>query len=192
MSIITKRRKMNGNLYHLSYSLMIVFFTCFCTPKDFKIIDTKNVMHIYFGAVPYGIETPFDIEDPSQILGWDEYRDTLITDSVTINRFVSLVNSLKPAKEKAGLDIRIIASITTTEGIKHRLCFGYIGGTSYDGVEMEDNDELFSFLDSLIYANHDLEYWAPSFYKEAIEQGLEPVPDNWKKKRGQRQSTLKD
>lgn len=167
---------------------MIVFFACCCTPNNLPIIEPKNVMHIYLGAVPYGIETPNNIDDPFQIMLWDEYRDTLINDSITINRFVSIINSLKPAKENTGLDIRVIASITTTEGIKHRLCFGYMWGTSYDGIEMEDNEELFSFLDSLVYANHDMEYWAPPFYKELIEQGLEPVPNNWKKKRGTRAS----
>ena len=189
MRKITKR--LLKGLFLVSGSL-IVLLLIFRKTCNYININTDDVVQLYYGAINEGHESIIPITNPEELMIMDTFRDTVVLDRSVITKVVSLVNSLKPSNETDHIDARIVFSIKMKDGTKHRFALGYLFGTLYNGRIMEDNDELFSFLDSLIYANHDLEYWAPSFYKEAIEQGLEPVPDNWKKKRGQRQSTLKD
>lgn len=143
-------------------SSVIIFLLIGCTRHPYRVLDPDEVDRITFGAIAPGQETMFSIRNIGQLIQFDTYRDTTFyvrDDSSLIRRYISLLNKQVPLEGEGSIDMRIFSIVTMKDGLQHMNCYGYARGSLYDGAYMEDNEELFSFLDSLIYASHDIDYW---------------------------------
>lgn len=183
-------RKISGKLCLLNSITLLVLLLVTCCRQPYRVINPGDAKVIYFGAIEPSEITFCPIKNIADLMAYDTYRDTLVYDTVIIHKYISMLNKL-PLKKEGNIDIRFFTCITMGDGIQHIICYGYDSGILYDGAYVEDNTELLFFLDSIIYANHDMEYWAPAFFKEEVEEGAIPKPKNWNKKRGVRKELFK-
>ena len=157
---------------YLAFAIIVCLSAC--TPsRNANRIAAEDVKMIVMGSAGRGIETIADIETVWGIIVMDTFRDTLITDSVSINYFTELVNALKPSK-KANCDIRTIALIIMKDGSRHELGCGYYWGTSLDGQLMKDSKALFSFLNETVYDNHPSDFWFPEWVRSIDTSAVSP------------------
>lgn len=93
-------------------SLALLFFLSSCVHES--TIDIKNVDRVVFYAMPKGIERCASIVSFDDLKR--EARDTTITDRLFVKKFVRMANSLRPDRERAGMDMRSAAQIITRQG----------------------------------------------------------------------------
>lgn len=129
-------------------------------------ILSENVVKIDFYAMDKGIETSYSFKPEDVIRSG---RDTVITDRLFIDEFVTLINSLKPVEEICS-DNRAVAVIKTTVGEEIQIAFGYHWGIHLNGVRMNDDQRLFDFIDKYVYGPHEQVkyYWHPDEVREMM------------------------
>lgn len=167
----------------MSGSLILLFFWSRRT-KPFIDINPEDVAKIRYGAIEEHLETTRSIQDPRELLLFETYHDTIVYDKTVINKIVSMVNTLKPSKERDYIDSRMLFIIKMKDGTQHLFGTGYYWGIIYNGTVLEDNADLLYYLDSLNYYNHVYWYWEHPVIKESIKRGETPMPEDWNKKRG--------
>ena len=140
-----------------------------CIQQPPRKLDYKDVDSVLFGTMPYGVATiaPLSI---AQVTHSPNYKDTLCNDPFIIQRFIALLNQLSPSRDhNRTIDCRKIALINMKDGSIRQVGFGDYWDTIYEGCIMNDSDELFQFLDSLLYAPFPPEYWWDEETKEMME-----------------------
>lgn len=150
-------------------SLALLFFLSSCVHES--TIDIKNVDRVVFYAMPKGIERCASIVSFDDLKR--EARDTTITDRLFVNKFVRMANSLRPDRERTGMDMRSAAQIITRQGEIYTIAFGENWGIAFlndtnnsepspfrvNGRFMKDNPKIFSFIDKYVYGPHQNDYW---------------------------------
>ena len=156
-----------NNCVKISLFLIVIFMVaCAQRPK----IDVGQVDSLLFGTLPYGVETRQALSSVAMVTHSKSYKDTIYKSPEVIHRFVSLVNQLSPErKSRNTIDLRKISLVFLKDGSILQLGFGDYWDTVYEGKRMKDNEELFQFLDSLLYAPYPPEHWWDEDTKEMIE-----------------------
>ena len=168
------------------YSVFVLIFCVLsCTPKGVVKIDPDDVEAIKFGALPRDIIIEAEIRQYGDMaINRGIYRDTVIRDRKLIERYVSMINRLIPAKDKDdNYEYRIATLLKMKDGLIIPILYGPYNGTSYVGIIMQDRKEIFELLDSLIYKDKPDDYWTDRslpFYTDSTisEDQIEVPSDN--------------
>ena len=173
----------NGKL--LYSAIVLIFCLLSCTPKGVVRINPDDVEAIKFGGLPRDIIIEAEIRQYGDIAkNVGIYRDTVIKDRKLIERYVSMINSLVPSKDKeVNYEYRIATLIKMNDGLIIPILYGPYNGTSYVGIIMQDRKEIFELLDSIIYKDKPDDYWIDRslpFYTDGTitENQIEVPSDN--------------
>ena len=137
----------------------IIFF---CIPiiltilgcQSAKMLNSKDVQGLKFAYLPKGMNTARALEDCDDIFHFPEnIQDAIIEDQKTIRSFINLVNTLEEYGGAVNEDYRLICLIFLKDSkIPKRICFGEGWLINYEGTIMQDNENIFNFLDGLLYS----------------------------------------
>lgn len=139
-------------------------------------ISPDYVDSIRFGTLPKSllIESRLTTYGMVASLFKEHYKETVITDRALIKQYVSMINRLRPVRNKKrqdrGANLRTTSILHTRNGDVY-ICFGHSDTTLYEGILMRDRKELFVFLDTLLYDPYPEEYWQ-SEQERIIENGI--------------------
>lgn len=161
---------MRNILYHIIISFLI---GCGCTCRAHIPLD--EVEYITFYTTNRTFERNSAIHSFDFFVEWNKdslgegslCRDTIVRDKASIERFVTLVNSLQINNNK-NYDLRTVAIIHLINDSTIHVGFGYQSGICIEGVVMNDNEELFQYLEDSIYKYHPPEYWMGEWLKDFI------------------------
>ena len=160
----------NGKYIIISLAVLtILFYSSSCIHES--TMDIENADRVVFYAMPKGIERCASIVSFDDLKR--EARDTTITDMIFVKNFARMVNSLRPDKERAGMDMRSAAQIITNQGKVYTIAFGEYTGIAIlndtcnlehspfhvNGRFMKDKPKIFSFIDKYVYGPHQNDYW---------------------------------
>lgn len=117
--------------------------------------NSSDVTAVKFRYLPKGFDSNKAIHNSLDIFGYTYLlRDTIIKDRDVIGKYVSLLNKLKLSKSTHAYDLRILSIMKLTDGSNSPyIMFGENRNILYDdSVLLDDNPELFEFLDNLLYS----------------------------------------
>ena len=143
----------------ISFLFLLPIFSG-CAQGHPEKIEMEEVESVYFGTLPPNEESIHSLTSFSEVMSSLHYRDTLIKDNSIITEYVQYINGLKPSfRKNRNIDLRIVSVIRLKNGNVRKLGFGYDWYILFDGFLMKDDPEIFSFLNSLLYASRPLDYW---------------------------------
>ena len=158
---ISKKPKIINAVFLCSMS-----FFCFtlllvsCSQTKFSEIDLNDIDYVIFLTAPKYVETMVPVSSTKEF--YRVSRDTVtIYDKTIIKRYISLINQLSPRRDQNMVrDYRIASFIHSLSQDNYRIVlFGEFFGTEYEGLLMDDDPKLFTFLDSLLYAPYPITHW---------------------------------
>lgn len=158
--------------------LLGVFFLTACSETHYipHKISPESVDSIRFGTLPKSLLIESRLTTYGMVAGLfkDHYKETVIRDRILINQYVSMLNRLRPVRNKKrqerGANLRTTSILHTRDGDIY-VCFGHLWTTSYEGILMKDRKEIFDFLDSLLYDPYPEEYWQ-SEQEKILKNGI--------------------
>ncbi len=144
---------------------------CGCSHRDY--IPLNRVEYIKFYTTNRSFERNCAIHSFDYFVEWNKdslgagslCRDTIVKDKASIQRFVTLVNSLQ-INDNQDYDLRTVAMIHLTNDSVIHVGFGYHSGICIEGLVMNDNEELFQYLEDSIYKCHPPEYWMGEWLRD--------------------------
>ena len=140
----------NNYLFKVLFLLLLLNYAS-CSFMD-KKIDCNVVTKITIHYLPKDIDPVIPISDCNYIF---EYEPVLkhysIIDREILCELVSIINRLNISTEEAYFDFRVMILLENKNGELNRLCIGENDLIVYDGVLMQNEIELFSIIDKLLY-----------------------------------------
>lgn len=140
----------------------------------YQCIDQNNVEYIKFWYYPKGVHTPIAITDCGEIVYDTQInKDTIIYDREIIQKYILLINKLKPIKKNTNYDLRVTSLIKTKREILKKnvsICISPLNGVVLiDDVLMKGNVHLINkFLDEVLYDHLTPDDWTPDFMREKL------------------------
>lgn len=173
-----KERNLYGLRSHKKYYycglFLLLFFMTSCKTNRF-LIDSNEVEYVHFWFVG-DIDTHHAITDCETVVFMQDSHDTIMRDRRIIERFVSLVNRLRPTDPDSYYDLRVssIVRLKPTNGEKRpdiKICIGADGfGVLFNGVLMKgDAKELQKFIQEELYDALTPYEWLPEVIKEYLK-----------------------
>ncbi|MDR1349058.1 MAG: hypothetical protein LBJ63_11660, partial [Prevotellaceae bacterium] len=106
----------NGNIKYTSILIIITFFSMSCSSIK-RNIDYDDVEAIKFWYISKYIETDIPITNCANIV-YDTLinKDTIITDRIVIEKYITEINRLKPVNKHINYDLRVASAIKFKEG----------------------------------------------------------------------------
>lgn len=154
------------------------------------MIDSNEVKSVHFWFV-----NPTDLYNVSQldcadIIFTDGNYNTIITDRKIIERYVAIINNLKPINPKLVYDVRATSLIRMKQinGKKKKnvqVCIDPVWGrVLLNNILMQgDREQIYEFLNDALYKPLTPDDWIPSYMKEYLkdhpeerDKVLSPVP----------------
>ena len=142
----SKNNQLSGKMMSLFSALMLLFLWS-CDSE----IDSDKVEALKFIYLSREVTTPIAVMDSQDIFSIEISKDTIIRDRKIIEDYIDLVNALEKAHNDRIYNIRIVSFIKLKgreKGIE--LSFGWDDFIIYKGRLMENNQEMFNFLDQLL------------------------------------------
>lgn len=144
----------------LIISILFAISSCNNKPKESNLIaepvvidnriDSITILYYNYLREP---STPIKVEDikldlPKFEIDRKGILDAHITDSMQITALTNKIDLLKPMKQSAPLDARLVATIKYKDGRTAQLCLGgkYVNEIFLDGTQQENNNELIFIL----------------------------------------------
>ena len=146
--------KKKGIIGHLVIKEVLFIFivliqqSCYNRQNDFEVNDIKSVRFLF---LPKGYEFIAPLTEAKDVMSQPSIIDTTIVDKVFMNDYVNLINGLTQCDESYIYDFRIVSIINYKDSTKREVCFGEKSDILIDGILMNNNDRLFSFLDEKLY-----------------------------------------
>ncbi len=161
--------------YYGSLALLLLFMTS-CKSNRF-LIDSNEVENVNFWFIG-DVDTNIPIHDCIDIVlmdGEDNHK-LIIRDRKVIERFVALVNQLRPTNPESNYDLRVssLIRLKTINGERQpdiKVCIGAGGyGVLLNDVLMKGNpEELQKFVQEELYDSLTPYEWLPDFIKKYLE-----------------------
>lgn len=156
------------------YIIIMFFIGCGCSQRVH--IPPNKVDYIKFYTTNRSFERNSSIRSFDFFVEWNRdslasgslCRDTILRDKSSIQRFVSLVNSLQKS-DNPNYDLRTAAFIYLVNGSVIHVGFGYRFGICIEGIAMDYNEDLFQFLENSIYKSHPPEYWMGEWLRDLTQ-----------------------
>lgn len=130
------------------YLIMILVFLSSCSIEDNENVVYPNIEFVFEEK---GICTNNAVTDPDILLSFSYRADTIITDTSMVNSYIKYINNLKDCDDCPPIDIRVVSVIHYSDHEQKVVCFGENCGTMVDGRCKYDNEELFSYINNLLY-----------------------------------------
>lgn len=140
---------LNTKLFYYSFLLLIFFYSC-----KINRIDEKDYKSIKIAYLPRGLNPNMEISNCNDIFSHSELlRDTIITNEIFIEKFISCVNKLKKSPILHNADFRIICLLKNEKKQEIKVCLGEDNYTMLNDTLMVDNKELFKLVNNVVYGN---------------------------------------
>lgn len=164
-----------------SLFLLLLFITS-CKSNQF-LIDSNEVENVNFWFIG-DVDTDVPITDCLHIVFGNDSHKTIIRDRKIINRFLTLVNQLKPANPDSYIDLRVssLIRLKPINGEKRpdiKVCIGAGGyGVLLNDVLMKGNPkQLQKFIQEVLYDSLTPYEWLPSFIKEYLRDHPDEIDE---------------
>ena len=130
------------------------------------------------------VDTDVPITDCLHIVFGNDSHKTIIRDRKIINRFLTLVNQLKPANPDSYIDLRVssLIRLKPINGERRpdiKVCIGAGGyGVLLNDVLMKGNPkQLQKFIQEVLYDSLTPYEWLPSFIKEYLRDHPDEIDE---------------
>ena len=167
--------------YGGSLFLLLLFITS-CKSNQF-LIDSNEVENVNFWFIG-DVDTDVPITDCLHIVFGNDSHKTIIRDRKIINRFLTLVNKLKPANPDSYIDLRVssLIRLKPINGERRpdiKVCIGAGGyGVLLNDVLMKGNPkQLQKFIQEVLYDSLTPYEWLPSFIKEYLRDHPDEIDE---------------
>ena len=161
-------------IYYYGSLLSLLLFMTSCKSNRF-LIDINEVENINFWFIGV-VDTDIPIHDCLHIVFENDSHKIIIRDRKVIERFVALVNQLRPTDPDSNYDLRVSALIRlkTINGERRpdiKVCIGNYGRrVLLNGVLMEgDHKQLQKFIQEELYDSLTPYEWLPDGIKGYLE-----------------------
>lgn len=128
---------------------MISFLLASCAKTH--CVNPEQVEYIKFGYLQKGIDTFKAMSSWKEVVGHDERIDTVIVNRQFIQEYVELLNSTLENADTSSCDFRVVSLIKLKDGSEHYVCLGERYGLMFDSIVLQDNECVFSLIDSVLY-----------------------------------------
>ncbi|WP_390597708.1 hypothetical protein [Bacteroides sp. f07] len=174
-----KGRNLHGvqnckRIYYYGSLVLLFLFMTSCKSNRF-MIDSNEVENVNFWFIG-DVDTDIPITDCLHIVFGNDSHKVIIRDRKIVERFVALVNQLKPATPDSYIDLRVSALIRlkTINGERRpdiKVCIGAGGyGVLLNDVLMKGNPkELQKFVQEELYDPLTPYEWLPDVIKGYLE-----------------------
>lgn len=162
--------------------LMLLLLITSCKSSQL-LIDSSEVENVNFWFVG-DIDTESAITDCVDIVYMQDNHKTIIRDRKIINRFLALINKLKPVDPNSNYDLRVsslirLKSINGERRPDIKVCIGAGGyGVLVNDVLMKGNPkQLQKFIQEVLYDSLTPYEWLPSFIKEYLRDHPDEIDE---------------
>ena len=128
--------------------IVLILQSCYYRQNDFEVNDIKSVRFLF---LPKGYEFIAPLTESKDVLNQVSLIDTTIVDRGFISDYVELLNGLTQCDKSYIYDLRIVSIINYKDSTKREVCFGENSDILLDGILMNNDDRLFTFLDEKLY-----------------------------------------
>lgn len=146
--------KKKGIIGHLVIKEVLFIFivliqqSCYNRQNDFEVNDIKSVRFLF---LPKGYEFIAPLTEAKDVMSQPSIIDTTIVDKVFMNDYVNLINGLTQCDQSNIYDLRIVSIINYKDSTKREVCFGEYSDILIDGILMNNDDRIFTFLDEKLF-----------------------------------------
>ena len=146
--------KKNGIFGHLVMNeilfiiIVLILQGCSNRQNDFEVNDIKSIRFIF---LPKGYEFIAPLTETKDVMCQSSIIDTTIVDKAFINDYVNLINGLTQCDESYVYDLRMVSIINQKDSTKREVCFGEYSDILIDGILMNNDDRIFTFLDEKLF-----------------------------------------
>ena len=170
-----KERNLHGvqnckRIYYYGSLVLLFLFMTSCKSNRF-MIDSNEVENVNFWFIG-DVDTDIPITDCLHIVFGDDSHKMIIRDRKIVDRFVALVNQLKPAAPDSYIDLRVsslirLKPINSERQPDIKVCIGAGGyAVLLNDVLMKGNPkELQKFVQEELYDSLTPYEWLPDFIK---------------------------
>ena len=128
--------------------IVLILQSCYYRQNDFEVNDIKSVRFLFLAK---GYEFIAPLTETKDVLNQVSLIDTTIVDRGFISDYVELLNGLTQCDKSYIYDLRIVSIINYKDSTKREVCFGENSDILLDGILMNNDDRLFTYLDEKLY-----------------------------------------
>ncbi|MCR4768834.1 MAG: hypothetical protein K5874_01285 [Bacteroidaceae bacterium] len=128
-------------------------------------INVDHVEYIKFAYLPKGLETIKGLSSWEDVVSHENKIDTIIDNTKFISEYVDLLNSTLETEDSVSRDFRVVSLIKLNNGKEHYVCLGENNGIYYDSIILQDNKQIFDFIDQHLYTKEQLRKFHLMFIK---------------------------
>jgi hypothetical protein len=149
--------------------VILLPFLSVCCSNSKNIIDYNDVESMRFWYISKDIEFNHSITNCGSIVRDTLInKDTIITDRTAIERYITVINRLKPSKGPINYDLRVTSLIRFKDKREDLMvCISmYNGVVLVEDVLMKEDKRIVKLLDEFLYDHLTERDWTPSFLLE--------------------------
>ena len=124
-----------------------------------SILLYPKVTKIKFVFTEIGVTVPVAVSCDPESFNWFNILDyKTVKDSIYISNFENLLMTLNPDTTNQSIDVRIMAIISHDDTIhKDTLCFGEFNGIDFNGILMQNNQELLKLVKQEVWSKENFD-----------------------------------
>lgn len=149
----------------ISLVTILLGFNSLISCSHSHYINVDHVEYIKFVYLPKGLETIKGLSSWEDVVSHENKIDTIILNKQFISEYVDFLNSTLETEDFISRDFRVVSLIKLNNGVKHYVCLGENNGIYFDSMILQDNKQIFDFIDQHLYTKEQLRKFHLMFMK---------------------------